>query len=45
MISSRSVRRPRSSSGRVAALNLPESYYRELARDYDRKRKILYDGP
>ena len=28
----------------VAALNLPESYYRELARDYDRRRKILYKG-
>jgi aminotransferase len=28
----------------VAALNLPESYYRELARDYDRRRKILYAG-
>ncbi len=28
----------------VAALSLPESYYRELAEDYDRKRKILYNG-
>jgi aminotransferase len=28
----------------VAALHLPESYYRELAADYDRKRKILYNG-
>jgi len=28
----------------VAALRLPESYYRGLARDYDRKRKILFDG-
>jgi aminotransferase len=28
----------------VAALSLPESYYRELAQDYDRKRKILYNG-
>jgi aminotransferase len=28
----------------VAALSLPESYYRELAHDYDRKRKILYNG-
>jgi len=28
----------------VAALQLPESYYRELAEDYDRKRKILYSG-
>ena len=28
----------------VAALQLPESYYRELAQDYDRKRKILYNG-
>lgn len=28
----------------VAALRLPESYYRELALDYDRKRKILYNG-
>ncbi|OPX64571.1 MULTISPECIES: pyridoxal phosphate-dependent aminotransferase [unclassified Methanoregula] len=28
----------------VTALELPESYYRELARDYDRKRKILYNG-
>lgn len=28
----------------VAALRLPESYYRELAQDYDRKRKILYNG-
>jgi len=28
----------------VAALQLPESYYRGLASDYDRKRKILYNG-
>lgn len=28
----------------VAALRLPESYYRGLAADYDRKRKILYSG-
>ncbi len=28
----------------AAALALPESYYRELAADYDRKRKILYNG-
>ena len=28
----------------VTALSLPESYYRELARGYDRKRKILYGG-
>ncbi|MDD1694471.1 MAG: aminotransferase class I/II-fold pyridoxal phosphate-dependent enzyme [Methanoregula sp.] len=28
----------------VAALELPESYYRELAADYDRKRQILYKG-
>ncbi|MDD1685313.1 MAG: aminotransferase class I/II-fold pyridoxal phosphate-dependent enzyme, partial [Methanoregula sp.] len=28
----------------VAALRLPESYYRELAQDYDRKRRILYNG-
>jgi aminotransferase len=28
----------------VAALALPESYYRELARDYDRKRHILFTG-
>ena len=28
----------------VAALSLPESYYRDLARDYDRRRKILYAG-
>jgi len=28
----------------VAALRLPESYYRGLAEDYDRKRKILYNG-
>jgi len=27
----------------VTALDLPESYYRELACDYDRKRKILYN--
>jgi aspartate/methionine/tyrosine aminotransferase len=28
----------------VAALALPPTYYRDLARDYDRKRHILYDG-
>jgi aminotransferase len=28
----------------ATALRLPESYYRELASDYDRKRKILYNG-
>ncbi|HEX3001049.1 MAG TPA: aminotransferase class I/II-fold pyridoxal phosphate-dependent enzyme [Methanoregula sp.] len=28
----------------VAALDLPESYYKELAREYDRKRQILYRG-
>ncbi|PKL70036.1 MAG: aminotransferase [Methanomicrobiales archaeon HGW-Methanomicrobiales-1] len=28
----------------VAALRLPESYYHELAREYDRKRKILFAG-
>jgi L-glutamine---4-(methylsulfanyl)-2-oxobutanoate aminotransferase len=28
----------------VAALSLPESYYRDLAQDYDRRRKILYNG-
>ncbi|MDD1693388.1 MAG: aminotransferase class I/II-fold pyridoxal phosphate-dependent enzyme [Methanoregula sp.] len=28
----------------AAALRLPESYYRELAADYDRKRKILFGG-
>jgi aspartate/methionine/tyrosine aminotransferase len=28
----------------VAALMLPESYYHELAGEYDRKRKILYEG-
>jgi aspartate/methionine/tyrosine aminotransferase len=28
----------------VTALSLPESYYRQLAADYDRKRKILYEG-
>jgi aminotransferase len=28
----------------VAALRLPESYYRTLAQDYDRKRRILYNG-
>ena len=28
----------------VAALQLPESYYYELAREYDRKRKILFAG-
>ena len=28
----------------VAALELPESYYRDLAVEYDRKRRILYNG-
>jgi aminotransferase len=28
----------------VAALELPESYYQELAAEYDRKRQILYKG-
>jgi len=28
----------------VAALELPESYYRGLAKEYDRKRQILYRG-
>jgi len=28
----------------VAALNLPESYYKDLAVEYDRKRKILFNG-
>lgn len=28
----------------VAALELPESYYRSLAAEYDRKRQILYRG-
>jgi len=28
----------------VAALQLPESYYHELAQEYNRKRKILYNG-
>jgi histidinol-phosphate/aromatic aminotransferase/cobyric acid decarboxylase-like protein len=28
----------------VAALQLPESYYHELAREYDRKRHILFNG-
>ncbi|MDD5025069.1 MAG: aminotransferase class I/II-fold pyridoxal phosphate-dependent enzyme [Methanoregula sp.] len=28
----------------VAALALPETYYRDLAADYDRKRKILFNG-
>ena len=28
----------------VEALHLPESYYRELAREYDRKRQILFKG-
>jgi len=28
----------------VAALDLPESYYKELAIEYDRKRQILYKG-
>jgi aspartate/methionine/tyrosine aminotransferase len=28
----------------VAALQLPGTYYQELAQDYDRKRKILFNG-
>ncbi|MFA7304930.1 MAG: aminotransferase class I/II-fold pyridoxal phosphate-dependent enzyme [Methanoregula sp.] len=28
----------------VAALALPETYYRDLAAEYDRKRKILFNG-
>ena len=28
----------------VTALMLPESYYRNLAKEYDRKRKILFEG-
>jgi L-glutamine---4-(methylsulfanyl)-2-oxobutanoate aminotransferase len=28
----------------VAALALPESYYRKLAAEYDRKRRILFNG-
>jgi len=28
----------------VAALELPESYYKDLAAEYDRKRRILYKG-
>ena len=28
----------------VAALRLPESYYRKLAQEYDKKRRILFDG-
>ncbi len=28
----------------AAALRLPASYYRELAADYDKRRKILYNG-
>jgi len=28
----------------VAALQLPEPYYKELAADYDRKRRILFAG-
>ncbi|MFA5236726.1 MAG: aminotransferase class I/II-fold pyridoxal phosphate-dependent enzyme [Methanoregula sp.] len=28
----------------AAALRFPESYYKELAADYDRKRKILFAG-
>jgi L-glutamine---4-(methylsulfanyl)-2-oxobutanoate aminotransferase len=28
----------------VSALNLPESYYHDLATEYDRKRKILFKG-
>jgi len=28
----------------VTALMLPETYYRDLAKEYDRKRKILFEG-
>lgn len=28
----------------IAALRLPESYYRKLAQEYDKKRRILFDG-
>jgi len=28
----------------VAALRLPDTYYRNLAMEYDRKRKILFEG-
>ena len=28
----------------VTALMLPETYYRNLAKEYDRKRKILFEG-
>ena len=28
----------------VTALRLPETYYRNLAKEYDRKRKILFEG-
>lgn len=28
----------------VAALRLPESYYKRLAQEYDRKRRILFEG-
>lgn len=28
----------------VVALTLPESYYHDLAREYDRKRRILFEG-
>jgi aminotransferase len=28
----------------VAALRLPETYYHDLAREYDRKRRLLYTG-
>ncbi len=28
----------------ITALRLPESYYAELARTYDHKRRLLYDG-
>jgi len=28
----------------VTALRLPDSYYRELARDYDERRRLLYSG-
>ncbi len=28
----------------VAALKLPDSYYKELAEMYDRKRRLLYEG-
>jgi aminotransferase len=28
----------------VAALSLPETYYRNLVKEYDRKRRILFEG-